>query len=174
MALVVKASTLNRKKIGDEQEWLDHPGGGTFLVRGMGHRIVQIGIQADREEQQQAYALYRAGDATALESARTLMEINIGVLAGLVLGDWKDVILEDGSALEYTPESAAAILTDEENTDLVNWLVVEATRISKEASEKIGAIMGKSSTASSGRKKPAASKSAAKASTSNQPQSEAQ
>jgi len=152
MAFVVKSSTLNRPKIGAEEELLEYQPGVKFLVRGMGHRFVQVGIQANRENQQQVYSRYLAGDISALAKGQTDMEINSGVLGALVLGGWEGVTTEDGEELEYTPEVAKAVVTDPDNLALVEWLIAEATRITREAHERLEQRVGKSSSASAGKK----------------------
>lgn len=150
MAFVVKSDTLNRAKVGHEEEWVEYQPGVKFLIRGMGHRFVQVGIQAHREAQQQVYARFRAGDVSALAQGKTEFEMNVSVLGGLVLAGWDGVTLETGDSLPYVPDTATAIVSDPENQELVEWLIAEASRISREAKEKADRRMGKSSSATGG------------------------
>lgn len=152
MAFVVKSDTLNRAKVGHEEEWCEFEPGVSFLIRGMGHRFVQVGIQANREAQQQVYARFRAGDVSALAQGKTEFELNVSVLGGLVLADWKGVTLESGDELTFTPDTATAVVSDPDNQPLVEWLIAEASRISRDAKEKLDGRVGKSSSATGGKR----------------------
>lgn len=152
MAFIVKSSTLNRERTGLEEEWCVFQPGVRFLVRGMGHDFVQIGIQAYTEEQERVRTRFLAGDVSALAKGKTLVDINTTVLGTLVLAGWEGVALESGDDLEYTPDHAKAIVSDPDNAKLVEWLIAEATRITKEAQEQLAERLGKSSSTSAGKK----------------------
>lgn len=152
MAFIVKSSTLNREKTGLEEEWVEFQPGVEFLIRGMGHNFVQVGIQAYAEDQERVRNRFLAGDVSALAKGKTMVDINTTVLGTLVLADWKGVKLETGEDLEYAPDTAKAIVSDPDSIKLVEWLIAEATRITKEAQERLAERLGKSSSASAGKK----------------------
>src|SRR5690606_27466080 len=100
MAFIVKSSTLNREKTGLEEEWDEFQHGVEFLIRGMGHNFVQVGIQAYTEEQERVRTRFLAGDVAALAKGKTMVDINTTVLGTLVLAGWEGVKLESGEDLE--------------------------------------------------------------------------
>lgn len=154
MALIIKSSTLNRPQVGAEEEWCEYQPGVSLLIRGLRHRFVEIGIQANQEAQQQVHARYLAGDISALSQGKTAVEMHLSVLCGLVLADWKGVELENGEELPFSLDTAKAIVSDPDNLKLVEWIAAEAGRISREAHERAEAQLGKSSSGSNGKKKP--------------------
>lgn len=89
---------------------------------------------------------------SALAQGQTDVEINSGVLGALVLGGWEGVTLENGDELEYTPESATAVMMDPDSVPLVEWLIAEAARITREAQERLGLRVGKFVSTTAGKK----------------------
>lgn len=152
MAMIIKSSTLTRENIGAEQEWVDYAEGVKILVRGMAHKIVQVGLQAHREAQERAFAQYRAGDVSALAQGSTSVEINSALLGELVIADWSGLQLETGEKLDYSPGAAKSIVSDPEHIALCEWLVVQSVRISKEAADRLEGRVGKSSRSTGGTK----------------------
>lgn len=102
--------------------------------------------------------------------------IQCRLMGKFIVRDWKGVPDENGNNVKYSEGKAAALL--ESNVDFFLWTIKKAGEIAAEALAERGELLGKSSNASNGKKKPVARKSATKtpktSTTSNPPQTEAQ
>lgn len=151
MSLVINSAALEKRQPEAHEDWRDYQPGVKFLIRGINHRFVQIGLQAKREHQAQIFARINRGDLTALKQGKTEDEIGNETIAELVVADWSGLTLESGEELPYSTEAAMAIFSDPEHYDLAIWAMAEAAKISREASERMDARLGKSSPATDGK-----------------------
>lgn len=151
MTFVIKQTALQRREPEGLEKWVEYQPGVRFLIRGITHRFVQIGLQAKREQQMQIFNRFNSGDMTALKQGKTEGEIGVEMIGELVVADWEGLRLEDGSDLPYTPEASTAIFSDPEYSDLAVWAMAEATKISQEVAKRTEARLGKPSSASDGK-----------------------
>lgn len=151
MTLVIKTSSLQKQQPDALEEWREYQPGVKFLIRGITHRYVQIGLQAKRERQQQVFARLNNGDMSALQQGKTEGEIGIEMLGELVVAGWDGVTLESGELLPYSPEAAIAILSGEDHQALAVWALAESTKISQEASARATSRLGKPLPATDGK-----------------------
>ena len=150
MSLVIKSTALQKSQPDAQEEWCEYQPGVKFLIRGITHRYVQIGLQAKRERQAQVFSRLNNGDLTALKQGKTDGEIGAEMLGELVVAGWEGLKLESGEELPYSPEGATAILSSPDHGDLAVWALAEATKISQEAAKRAEARLGKSSPATGG------------------------
>lgn len=150
MTFVIKQTALQRREPEGLEKWVEYQPGVRFLIRGITHRYVQIGLQAKREQQMQIFNRFNSGDMTALKSGKTEGEIGTEMLGELIVADWQGLTLESGEALPYSPETATAIFSSPDHSDLAIWAMAEATKISQEAAKRAEARLGKSSPATDG------------------------
>lgn len=150
MSLVIKSTALQKGQPDSQEEWCEYQPGVKFLIRGIAHRYVQIGLQAKRERQAQVFAQLNSGNLSALKQGKTEGEIGTEMLGELVVAGWSGLTLESGEELPYSPETAIAILSSPDHSDLAIWALAEATKISQEAAKRADARLGKSSPATDG------------------------
>lgn len=144
MALIVKSSSLKARQPDLQEEWVEYQEGVKFLIRGIAHRFVQVGLQAKREKQLRVFDLYNSGNVSVLSQGKTEAEINNELLGELILVDWQGVTLENGEDLPYSEKDAIAILSNPEHQDLVVWILAESMRISDDAKKRVQERLGKS------------------------------
>lgn len=151
MSLVINSGALEKRHPDAQEEWREYQPGVKFLIRGIRHRFVQIGLQAKREHQAQVFSRLNGGDLSALKQGKTEEEIGTEMMGQLVVAGWSGLELESGEELPYSPEAATAILSDPEHYDLAIWAMAEATKVSREAAERAESRLGKSSPATDGK-----------------------
>lgn len=144
MTFIVKSSSLKARQPDLQEEWVEYQEGVKFLIRGITHRFVQVGIQAKRERQSQVFDLYNSGNVGALSQGKTEAEISNEVLGELIVIDWQGVKLESGEELPYSAKDATAILSNPDHQDLAVWLLAESLRISDDAKNRVQERLGKS------------------------------
>ncbi|MFT8276097.1 hypothetical protein ACMSSJ_11220 [Kerstersia gyiorum] len=151
MTFIVKSSALQKQQPDAQEEWREYQPGVKFLIRGIAHRYVQIGLQAKREKQREVFSRLNSGDLSALRQGKTESEIGIEMLGELVVAGWEGVALESGEDLPYSPETATAILSSPDHQDLTVWALAEAAKISQEAAKRAESRLGKPSPATDGK-----------------------
>lgn len=152
MSFVIKKDALTRREPEGLERWVEYQPGVKFLIRGLSHRFVQVGMEAKREQQSHVYQRYNVGDRAALEQGKTREELGNEMLGELIVADWKGLSLEDGSALSYAPETATAIFSAPEYQDLAVWAMAQSVEISKEFNARVEKRMGKSLSATAGKR----------------------
>lgn len=151
MAFIVKKSVLAAKPVEHGEEWREYQPGVKLLIRGLGHRIVRVGLEIHQGRNQSVLARYDAGDISALNDAAPQQEQSVRMLAELVIADWEGFQDEDGEELPYSVDTAKAVLSSEEGSPLLVWAVAQAGEITKSATEQLDAVKGKSLPATSGK-----------------------
>lgn len=136
------------KEIIFPSEWVDFPSGGRFKINGIlqpeFQRALEIFNQETNEEKENIDLI----SSDRIEKRNEKFAYAVGVF---LVNDWEGVELKDGSKLEYNRKNIDSIFCrSAQKTDLIDFVIREATRIQSKSLEQAKAIMGKSQPCTSG------------------------
>lgn len=138
-------------KMGFDERWCEYKGGIKFKVASIARDQYQIGLGRARrilERKESGLDLYSLGvDA----QDRTENDIQAELLGHFIIQDWEgDIQDSKGNQINYSPEMAAELLRSEPS--LISWVLMQAVEIKLDLDKEQEDIVGKSSSATSGKK----------------------
>lgn len=129
-------------------EWVDFPSGGKFRVNGIMQPEFQRALEIFNQETAAEAADLNLISNDRIENRNEKFAYAVGVF---LVNEWKGVELSDGTLLEYTRENAEKIFCKSaQKTQLIDFVIQEATRIQTESLKAANALLGKSSASTSG------------------------
>lgn len=136
------------KEIIFPSEWVDFPSGGRFKVNGIlqpeFQRALEIFNQETNEEKENIDLI----SSDRIEKRNEKFAYAVGVF---LVNDWEGIELKDGSKLEYNRKNIDSIFCrSAQKTELIDFVIREATRIQSKSLEQAKAILGKSQSSTSG------------------------
>lgn len=136
------------KEIIFPSEWVDFPSGGRFKINGIlqpeFQRALEIFNQETNEEKENIDLI----SSDRIEKRNEKFAYAVGVF---LVNDWEGIELKDGSKLEYNRKNIDSIFCrSAQKTDLIDFVIREATRIQSKSLEQANAILGKSQPSTSG------------------------
>lgn len=130
------------KDISFPSEWVDFPSGGKFKVNGIMQPEFQRALEIfNIETSEEAVDINLISNAR-IENRNNKFAYAVGVF---LVSDWKGIELNDGSVLEYTRMNVEKIFCNSaQKTQLIDFVIKEATRIQTESLKAANSILGKS------------------------------
>ncbi|MCU4428522.1 hypothetical protein [Acinetobacter pittii] len=129
-------------------EWVDFPSGGKFKVNGIMQPEFQRALEIFNQETAAEAADINLISNDRIQNRNDKFAYAVGVF---LVNDWKGIELSDGSVLEYTRENVEKIFCKSaQKTQLIDFVIHEATRIQTESLKAANALLGKSQTSTSG------------------------
>jgi len=129
-------------------EWVDFPSGGKFKVNGIMQPEFQRALEIFNQETAAEAADLNLISNDRIENRNDKFAYAVGVF---LVNDWKGIELSDGTLLEYTRENVEKIFCKSaQKTQLIDFVIQEATRIQTESLKAANALLGKSQTSTSG------------------------
>ncbi|EOQ73474.1 hypothetical protein [Acinetobacter lactucae] len=129
-------------------EWVDFPSGGKFKVNGIMQPEFQRALEIFNQETAAEAADLNLISNDRIENRNDKFAYAVGVF---LVNDWKGIELSDGTLLEYTRENVEKIFCKSaQKTQLIDFVIQEATRIQTESLKAANALLGKSSASTSG------------------------
>ncbi|ETR94453.1 hypothetical protein [Acinetobacter lactucae] len=123
-------------------EWVDFPSGGKFKVNGIMQPEFQRALEIFNQETAEEAADLNLISNDRIQNRNDKFAYAVGVF---LVNDWKGIELSDGSVLEYTRENVEKIFcTSAQKTQLIDFVIQEATRIQTESLKAANALLGKS------------------------------
>jgi len=123
-------------------EWVDFPSGGKFKVNGIMQPEFQRALEIFNQETAEEAADLNLISNDRIQNRNDKFAYAVGVF---LVNDWKGIELSDGSVLEYTRDNVEKIFcTSAQKTQLIDFVIQEATRIQTESLKAANALLGKS------------------------------
>ncbi|MBJ9449523.1 hypothetical protein [Acinetobacter pittii] len=123
-------------------EWVDFPSGGKFKVNGIMQPEFQRALEIFNQETAEEAADLNLISNDRIQNRNDKFAYAVGVF---LVNDWKGIELSDGSVLEYTRENVEKIFCKSaQKTQLIDFVIQEATRIQTESLKAANALLGKS------------------------------
>ncbi|KCW17180.1 hypothetical protein K035_3407 [Acinetobacter baumannii 42057_4] len=123
-------------------EWVDFPSGGKFKVNGIMQPEFQRALEIFNQETAEEAADLNLISNDRIQNRNDKFAYAVGVF---LVNDWKGIELRDGSVLEYTRENVEKIFCKSaQKTQLIDFVIQEATRIQTESLKAANALLGKS------------------------------
>ncbi|EZI45241.1 hypothetical protein K037_0945 [Acinetobacter baumannii 42057_6] len=123
-------------------EWVDFPSGGKFKVNGIMQPEFQRALEIFNQETAEEAADLNLISNDRIQNRNDKFAYAVGVF---LVNDWKGIELRDGSVLEYTSENVEKIFCKSaQKTQLIDFVIQEATRIQTESLKAANALLGKS------------------------------
>lgn len=123
-------------------EWVDFPSGGKFKVNGIMQPEFQRALEIFNQETAEEAADLNLISNDRIQNRNDKFAYAVGVF---LVNDWKGIELSDGSVLEYTRDNVEKIFCKSaQKTQLIDFVIQEATRIQTESLKAANALLGKS------------------------------
>ncbi|MBJ9984435.1 hypothetical protein IAE19_03145 [Acinetobacter sp. S40] len=123
-------------------EWVDFPSGGKFKVNGIMQPEFQRALEIFNQETAEEAADLNLISNDRIENRNDKFAYAVGVF---LVNDWKGIELSDASVLEYTRENVEKIFCKSaQKTQLIDFVIQEATRIQTESLKAANVLLGKS------------------------------
>lgn len=146
MALRIKSQAANDF----EARWFDYQDGISFKIASIDKDEYRIGIERARRLVERKESHLDLHNLSIDANDRSEMSIQAELMGRYIVQDWKGEILNDeGLAVGYTPENATALL--QSNPNLVSWIMFKAVEVAMDSAQEQQEVVGKSSSASSGK-----------------------
>lgn len=123
-------------------EWVNFPSGGKFKVNGIMQPEFQRALEIFNQETAEEAADLNLISNDRIQNRNDKFAYAVGVF---LVNDWKGIELSDGSVLEYTRENVEKIFCKSaQKTQLIDFVIHEATRIQTVSLKAANALLGKS------------------------------
>lgn len=127
----------------------------SILIASLDNDEYRIGMERERRRLAQRDAKFGVDQIGIVPGEDTEHGIQCKLMGKFVVRDWRGVPDENGSDVKYSEENAATLLRT--NIQFFLWVLQKAGDIAAEALAEREETVGKSSSASNGKKKPAGS-----------------
>lgn len=130
------------KEIIFPSEWVDFPSGGRFKVNGILQPEFQRALEIFNQEANEEKDNIDLISSSRIEKRNEKFAYAVGVF---LVNDWDGIELKDGSKLEYNRKNIDSIFCrSAQKTELIDFVIKEATRIQSKSLEEAKSILGKS------------------------------
>lgn len=146
MALKVKSQNTDF-----DARWFDYEGGISFKIGSIDKDEYRIGIERARRIIDRKESSLDLHNLKIDSNDRSEQDLQAELMGRYIILDWKgDIQDEEGNQLAYSPEAASNLLRSVPS--LISWVAFKAVEVALDIAEEQKEIVGKSSSASSGKK----------------------
>lgn len=147
MTLIIKSQNTNDF----DARWFDYDDEISFKIASIDKDEYRIGIERARRIIDRKENRLDLHNLNIDAQDRSEQDIQSELMGRYLIQDWKGPIQnEDGVVVAYSPEYAAALLRSAPK--LTSWVISKAIEVALDVAEEQKEIVGKSSSASSGKK----------------------